>query len=148
MRMKMLAAAAVLAAVAGNAAAETPMSMEREGAVMLYFNKPLGHSRSASARALTFGLRLDQVSTLSSRSQMSLFDARLSLSGHTTLAAMGVPMFDSALEGRRWFASFSSSRLDPWAVVGLGLLGAGAVACLAEFGICESSDDDDGEGDY
>lgn len=147
MKMSTLIAAAALATLAQTAAA-APDSNEREGAVMLYFTKSFGSPRHEAA-PLAFGLRLAQVSTVDAMPRVSMLDARLSLSGRTTLDAMGLSMFDSSLQDRRWFSSFASSGGIPdwgqWAI-GAALVGGGM--CLAEWIFCEDSGSEGPGPDY
>jgi hypothetical protein len=140
-------AAVLLGGVTGIASAQPPFQQEREAAVMLYVSKSFGGSARNSSAPLALGLRLDQTSTVAYTPGLSMFDARLSLSGRTTMSTMGVPLFDSSLTGRRWFASFGSSGVPPWGsyLLMAGLVGGGM--CLAEWLICEDSDSD-GEPDY
>jgi hypothetical protein len=143
-RKTILIAAASMFGMANLALAAPPGASPREGALMLYVSKSLGGGSAKAARPLAFGLRLDRISLDDGRG-VALFDARMSLSGRTTIAAAGVSMFDSGLEGQRWFASFGSSGAwggaRGWAIAAIAAAGA---ACLAEFGICE---DDDSESD-
>lgn len=142
MKVSTLTVAALLA-VAAQSAAAAPSSNEREGAVMLYFTKSFGGGERHASAPLAFGLRLAQVSTVDAMPRASMLDASLSLSGRTTLKAMGMPMFDSALENRRWFSSFGSSGGIPvWGQWMLGAAMVGGGMCLAEWVFCESSDSD------
>ncbi len=143
MKFSTLTVAAMLA-VAAQSASAAPNADEREGALMLYFSKSFGGGQDRGSAPLAFGLRLAQVSTVDATPRASMLDASLSLSGRTTLKAMGMPMFDSALPDRRWFSSFASSGGIPtWGkwMLGAALMGGGM--CLAEWVFCEDSDSEE-----
>jgi hypothetical protein len=148
-RKTILIAAASMFCMANLALAAPPGASPREGALMLYVSKSFGGGGAKAAKPLAFGLRLDRISLDDSGRGIALFDARLSLSGRTTLAAAGVPLFDSRLQGQRWFASFGSSGAwggaRGWAIAAIAAAGA---ACLAEFGICEDDDDSESDDSY
>jgi hypothetical protein len=143
LKSRIAIAAVLLVGITGIASAQPPFQQEREAAVMLYVSKAFGGSARAPSSPLALGLRVDQTSTLAYTPGLAMFDARLSLSGRTTLSTMGMPLFDSSLTGRRWFASFGSSGVPPWGsyLITAGLIGGGM--CLAEWLICEDSSSDD-----
>jgi hypothetical protein len=148
MRIFALIAATALTAVAQPAAAAPPESTQREGAVMLYFTKSFSGDGRHVGEPMAFGLRLDQISRFQHAPPLPMFDARLALSGRTTLASLGMPLFDSALENHRWFASFASSGgPDGWKYWLIGAIAAAGVACAAEV-ICDGGSSDDSEDTY
>jgi hypothetical protein len=140
--MLVLIAATALTAVAQPAAAGPPESAAREGAVMLYFSKSFSGGTRHAGEPLAFGLRLDQVSRFQTAPSLSMFDARLALSGRRTLASLGMPLFDSSREGQRWFASFASSgAAGGWKYWLIGAIAAAGIACATDV-ICDGGSKD------
>ena len=130
-------------------AAEPPLPIEKKPAMMLYFGKTLGAARARDELPLAFGLRLQ--STPFARGQTAtMFDLRHHAGLGATFAMGGAPVWVSkslATHPRYAAAANFSSGGDiwsnPWTYALLGAVVVGGL-CLAEAGICEDSDSEDG----
>lgn len=144
--------AALLAMLAtGTAiAAEPPLPIEKKPAMMLYFGKTFGAARARDELPLAFGLRL-QSTPFARGPAATMFDLRHHVGLGATFATGGAPVWVSkslATHPRYAAAANFSSGEDSWGnPLTYVLLGAVIVGgmCVAEAGICE---DDDGEDGY
>jgi hypothetical protein len=140
---KALILSALLAAATGASAAEYGRESPRDKAVMLYFSKSFGGTKSHAPAPLAFGLRLQQSSPFEPARAVALIDARHWLGGRGALAFGGVPVLslgEDGSSGQSSDASASVGREHPgWtaAMIVVAVLGG---MCLAEWGICEDDD--------
>lgn len=105
---------------------------------LLYMEMPLGAGVSTADTRSTFGLRMESNRVVEGR-RWPLLDLRLQHRGVAQLRLSGMPVlrYDGSVEDS--FSVPESLEDMPWWGWALG---AAAVACLAEVGICE----DDGNG--
>lgn len=128
----------LLASVGLSSAVVADMQESADSRALLYMEMPLAAGVSASGARSTFGFRMESNQLVESR-RWPLIDLRLQHRGVVQLRLSGVPVlrYDGSVEDS--FSVPESLEDVPWWGWGLGAL---AVACLAEAGICE----DDGNG--